>query len=110
MKLSDKAQKLKKSILEQFEFGDDASLAILDAAMEAFDLKHSAMAVVQAEGMTVQGDRGGVKAHPLLATIRDAQSQFLSAMKQLKLETDNTATRGPGRPTYWEQAKKNKRN
>ncbi len=104
MTLSEPAHRLKKAILEQFVFEDDASLAILDSGIQAFDLMSAAQAQVVAEGLTVPGDRGGKKAHPLLSVVRDARSGFLQAMKALRLEigADEKVSRGPGRPTWYE--------
>lgn len=108
-KLSSKARKLRKGILEQFVFEDDASLAILDTAVRAFDLMNEAQAVVDEEGLTVQGDRGGVKAHPLLQVIRDQRAQFLAALKSLKLDIETGEGNGPGRPTDFEFRKKGRK-
>jgi len=87
-KLSKEALKLRESILKEFVIDDGAGKAILNTALMAYDLMNDAQAVVDAEGMTVSGDRGNVKSHPLLATIRDARSQFLMGLKHLNLEVD----------------------
>jgi hypothetical protein len=102
-KLSTEAEKLKKSILDQFSFEDDASIAILQTAMQAFDLMNEAQAIVDEAGLTVQGDRGGIKAHPLLPVIRDARAQFLAGLKALHLELEPATSKGPGRPTVYER-------
>ena len=96
--LSHKAKRLRRSILEQFEFSDDASLAVLDTAMRALDLMHAAQAQVDREGLTVRGDRGGTKAHPSLTTLRDARSSFLQCLKALRLDPEQ-ASNPVGRPT-----------
>ena len=97
MKLSSNADKLKKSIIADYGIDDDAGLAILQTALEAYDLFHSAQKVVDKDGLTVQGDRGGVKAHPLLSVIRDARAQFLAGLKALNLDLE-PLQKGPGRP------------
>lgn len=63
-KLSKEATKLKKAILKEYAITDDAGISILQTAMEAFDLMHGAQTVVDKQGLTVAGDRGGIKAHP----------------------------------------------
>jgi phage terminase small subunit len=96
-KLSKQAAKLKKAIVMDYSITDDAGLAILQTAMEAFDLMHEAQTAVDERGLTVPGDRGGTKAHPLLAVIRDARAQFLMALKHLNLEIEPLRDK-PGRP------------
>jgi len=102
-KLSPEAEKLRTSILSQFTFDDDAALAILETGLRALDLMNAAQKVVDKDGLTVQGDRGGVKAHPLLAVIRDQRAQFMAAVKQLRLNIDDGEIRKPGRPTSFER-------
>ena len=62
--------------------------------MEAMDLMHEAQAVIDKEGLTVKGDRGQIKAHPLLATIRDSRAQFLMGLKHLNLDIEPLRDRG----------------
>ena len=97
MKLSKQAMRLKKSILTEYDISDEAGLAILQTALEAHDLMHEAQKVVDRDGLTVRGDRGQIKAHPLLSVIRDARSQFLMALKHLNLDIEPLQPR-PGRP------------
>ena len=97
-KLSKQATKLKKGILKEYDITDEAGLAILQTAMEAYDAMHEALKVVDADGMTVQGDRGNIKAHPLLSVIRDSRAQFLMAIKHLNLDLEPLNNR-PGRPS-----------
>jgi len=89
--------RLKKSILTEYDISDEAGLAILQTALEAHDLMHEAQKVVDRDGLTVRGDRGQIKAHPLLSVIRDARSQFLMALKHLNLDIE-PLQHGPGRP------------
>ena len=96
-KLSKEATKLKNAILKEYDISDEAGISILQTGMEAFDLMHDAQAVVDRQGLTVAGDRGGIKAHPLLSVIRDARAQFLAALKQLNLDLEPLKN-GPGRP------------
>ena len=57
---------------------------------------HGAQAVVDKQGLTVSGDRGQIKAHPLLSVIRDSRAQFLMALKHLNLDIEPLQS-GPGR-------------
>jgi hypothetical protein len=108
-KLSDESENLKSKILEQFVFQDDASLEILQTGLEARDLYHEAQEQVDMDGLTVSGDRGGCKAHPLLAVIRDQRAQFLAAMKLLlHLDVAGIESQGPGRPSDYDRFKAGK--
>jgi phage terminase small subunit len=107
MKLSSKTQKLKKSILSEFRFDDEASFAVLKTTLEAFELMNRSQEQVNKEGLTVQGDRGGIKAHPLLSVIRDQRAQFFAGIKALKLDIgQELVNRLPGRPTSYDSYKK----
>ena len=97
MKTSKEGTRIKKAILRDYSITDDAGIAILDAAIEAFDLLHAAQAIVDKEGLTVNGDRGQTKAHPLLAVIRDQRSQFFMGLKALNLDLE--PVKSIGRPT-----------
>lgn len=96
-KLSRQAVRLKNAIVKEYDISDKAGVAILQVGMEAFDLMHEAQTAVDNRGLTVPGDRGGTKAHPLLSVIRDARAQFLMALKQLNLDIEPLRD-GPGRP------------
>lgn len=87
-KLSREAVKLKKAILRDYDITDEAGLAILETAMLAYDGMNAAQAEVDSQGLTVKGDRGQIKAHPLLAVIRDYRAQFLMALKHLNLDLE----------------------
>lgn len=98
-KLSRQAAKLKQSLSKEYDIGDEAGRLLLQTAMEAYDEFQDAKVVVDKEGLTVRGDRGQIKAHPLLAVIRDARAQFLMALKHLNLDIEplNGIGRPPGR-------------
>jgi hypothetical protein len=103
MKLSRKTKKLEKDILSEFKFEDETSLSILKTTLEAFELMNRAQDQVHSEGLTVQGDRGGTKAHPLLSVIRDQRAQFLAGIKALRLDVgQELVSRSPGRPTHYD--------
>ena len=96
MRLSERAKKLKDSIKKEYDITDEAGLAILDTACEALDLMRKSQKVVDRDGLTVTGDRGQIKAHPLLSIIRDSRAQFLMALKHLNLDLEPLRDR-PGR-------------
>jgi P27 family predicted phage terminase small subunit len=98
MKLSPAARKLKKAILAEYEITDQAGLAILETALQAYDGMNAAQEIVKKDGLTLGGDRGSIKAHPLCAVIRDCRAQFLMAMKHLNLDLEPLKDR-PGRPS-----------
>lgn len=107
MKLSTTTRKLKADILQEYDFSDSAKMAILNTGLDAFEMMSKSIKIVEIEGYTVKGDRGNVKAHPLLSVIRDCRSQFLGAMKQLKLDIDDEqAGTPPGRPTAFDRFRK----
>ncbi len=107
MKLSRDSAKLKKRILSLWIL-TESQLEVLDAALSARDLWRAAEETVERDGLTVAGDRGGLKAHPLLPVIRDARAQFLTGLKLLKLhlDDDDEPVRGPGAPTAYEKMTK----
>ena len=98
--LSKEAKKLRKDIISAYFFKDAASFAVLDTACQAYDLMREAKEQIDKDGLTVQGDRGGVKAHPLLRVVAGARTSFLSAIKQLELSPNPEPPRKPGAPTW----------
>jgi len=97
LRLSKESKELKAAIINDYGLNDKAALAILQTALEARDLMKKAQRLVNKEGLTTKGDRGQIKSHPLLATIRDARAQFLAGIKQLNLDIAPVHDR-PGRP------------
>ena len=97
-KLSKESEKMKKSFRKQYSISDDYGEVLLQTAGEAKDIMDKAQAQVDVEGLTVAGDRGGIKPHPLLTVIRDSRSQFLMALKALNIDLEPLRDR-PGRPS-----------
>jgi len=95
--LSYQAKKLKKAILKEYDITDEAGIAILQTALDAFDLMNNCQEEVDEQGLTVTGDRGQIKAHPLLSVIRDSRAQFLMALKHLNLDLEPLRDKA-GRP------------
>jgi len=96
-KLSKEATKLKNSLAKEYDIGDEAGRLLLQTAFEAYDEFQDAKVIVDRDGLTVRGDRGGIKSHPLLSVIRDARGQFLMALKALNLDLEPLRD-GRGRP------------
>jgi len=89
----------------ELEFFDNIDKAQYAATKAAYELMWRAQALLDAEGLTVTGDRGGVKAHPAAAILRDARSQFFAGIKALHLDTTEEPGR-PGSPTAYERLRK----
>lgn len=98
MKLSKPVLEFGRRILAEYCVDNDvAAETILKQALECLETIRRAQAQVDKDGLTVLGDRGQIKAHPLLATIRDARSQFLASLRLLNLDVEPLRD-GPGRP------------
>lgn len=86
MKITKEGKKLRKSILSEFDFSDQAGLEILDRAVESFCRMREAEAIIDKEGLTIVNRFGEKKEHPCLNTERKSRGQFLLAIKQLNLD------------------------
>ncbi len=107
MKNVEACERLKAEILEDFTFHDNVSRAVLDnCIIAAYDVMVSAQEALDRDGLTVAGDRGGVKAHPAAAILRDARQQFFAGIKLLKLHEDEDETRPVGRPSAYDTWRK----
>jgi P27 family predicted phage terminase small subunit len=95
--LSPEAKRLWTSIATEYEVADSAGLRLLQTAVEALDLMRRAESVVHTDGMTVKDRYGAVRAHPLLATVRDARAAMLAALRALNLDIEPLRDR-IGRP------------
>lgn len=96
-KLSKEAAKRMKCLAKEYDITDEAGICLLQKMGEADDLFYDCEKIVQTEGLTIKGDRGGSKAHPLLSVMRDCRSQFLMALKMLNLDLEPLRD-GRGRP------------
>lgn len=74
---------------------DDGARALLEVALRAKDRAAAARAIVDAEGMVVAVGKG-VRAHPLIAVVKDAEGIFLKSWRQLGLEPPVPITRQQG--------------
>ena len=88
--LSPEARKMKRGILKKYSFPDHDILgkATLELAMRSWDMVQQATKQIAEEGLTVAGQRGCERAHPLFQVIRAQKSQFLACIKALDLAPD----------------------
>ena len=84
MKLSKKAIRLKEAILNECDITDQAGTIMLEAALQAYDTMHKAQAILDKQNLTIFGDKGLIKAHPLLTIIKDLRMQFLCTLGHLR--------------------------
>lgn len=75
-------------IVADFEIGDEAARLLLQTAMEAFGLMRECQRAIARDGLVTRGSKRQPRAHPLLATERDARGQMLVALKQLNLDLE----------------------
>lgn len=95
--LSLEARRWFDRLLTEYGITDDAGLLLLQTALEAFDRMRDCQEAITEEGPQVKDRFDQLKAHPLLATERDARSQMLAALKQLNLDLEPLQD-APGRP------------
>src|ERR1017187_7437388 len=96
--LSDKAAEMWRAMVADYTMsGDCVGLGLLEAALSAFDRAEEAREILDKEGLTVSGDRGQSKAHPLCAVERDSRSAYIAGIKALRFDVVS-ARPGPGRP------------
>ena len=84
-------------LIREYDITDAAGEALLRTFASAFSLEIGCQEQIDKEGLTIIDRFDQVKAHPLLATIRDARSQKLAALKALNLDIEPLHD-GPGRP------------
>lgn len=84
--LSDAAKKWFREIADAYAISDRAGLLLLQQAAEAWDRAVECREAIARDGACVRDRWGQVKAHPLLATERDARAGFLAAVKHLQLD------------------------
>jgi P27 family predicted phage terminase small subunit len=74
------------SVFADFKLETGASIAVLKTALEAHQCAREARERIKADGMVVAGRDGQIKAHPLLATERDARQAWLYGLRTLGLD------------------------
>lgn len=83
---------------EDFDLSDAGALAVLVAALEAFDRMKEAQVRIKAEGLTCTDRFGQEKTNPCVIIERDCRAQFFAGMKQLQLPVDDSGSKKMGRP------------
>lgn len=96
--LSATAQDWWNELQAEYPISDSGGRLLLQTALEAFDRMKSAAAEIDRDGETIKDRFDQVKAHPALVAEKDARSQMLAALKQLRLDIEPVRD-GPGRPT-----------
>ena len=86
-----------KKLISEYSIFDAGGLQALQIFADAYTLELDSIAQVETDGLTFLDRFGQVKAHPLLATIRDARAQKMAALKSLNLDIEPLRER-PGRP------------
>ncbi len=83
---------------DAYGIDDDAGLLLLQTATECFDRMRQCQTAIDSDGATILDRFGQTKAHPLLATERDARAQMLAALTKLNLDLEPLRN-APGRPS-----------
>lgn len=84
--LSKDARTLWRRLTGEFEISDEAGIALLTVACESFDRMKSASAAISEHGVLIKDKFGQLKPNPAASIERDARSQYLAALKALKLD------------------------
>ena len=84
--LGEPEKEIWRSVFRDFTMTSQTSNAVLQAALEAHMRARECREAILHDGVTVPDRHGTPRAHPLLATERDARQAFLSGLKALKLD------------------------
>ena len=84
--LGETERRIWKRVLVDHQLSSDVAFAILTTSLEAHMRAREAREAITRDGMVVTGRDGQQKAHPLLATERDARAAWLQGLKMLELE------------------------
>ncbi len=96
-KLSAESLQLWNDIVGDFEL-EAHHLALLGRALEQHDRALSARKLIVAEGVTCKDRFGQLKPHPCIDIERNASLAFLRMTRELGLDIEVNAPRGPRRP------------
>jgi hypothetical protein len=86
--LSEESRRLWDEIVSEFEIRDAPGLAILASGLESRDRADEARRLLDVEGLTVAGSRGGTRAHPAVTIERDSRAAWLQALKLLNCQPE----------------------
>jgi phage terminase small subunit len=99
-KLSPKARKLRKGLIDTWEVSDPSGVALLDELCACFDRLQEAKAGLKANGAVALDRFGQQKTSPWFLAVRDETATFIRLSKALNLEVEGQDNR-PGRPDGW---------
>ena len=85
--LAPEEQKLWDRIASDYDIRNNSAAVILEIAMQSHARARTCRDVLKKEGFMIAGPNGQ-KAHPLLATERQAQSQMMTALRRLGVTLD----------------------
>jgi len=99
--LSKEARILWKALHTEWVISEPGSVAILVSALESYDRSQAARKILARDGLSITDRFDQVRVHPLCAVVRDAESAFRAALRQLGVDKapDENPPRRPGRPT-----------
>ena len=95
--LSAPTRELWKTIVREYDIGDQAGLIILRTACEAHDMMLAAQKLVDKHGVCIPDRFGVLKSNPATVVVRDSRAAFLRALRDLNLDLEPLHP-DPGRP------------
>ena len=95
--LQDQGKRLWRRLVSQFDFGDAASLELLEKACTATDRAAQAREIIARDGIVTTTAAGNVQRHPAVVVEKDAVATITACFKLLQLHHDyEGAGRRPG--------------
>jgi hypothetical protein len=85
--LDEPERQLWVGLVRDYKFDDQASLELLQSALEAKMRSRRCRERIDEEGETWRDDKGNLRPHPLLAAERSARASYLGIMRMLRLDT-----------------------
>jgi hypothetical protein len=85
--LGDAGRALWHAIIADYRINDAGGLALLGQAAEACDRVAECRRLITEQGAVIRSN-GAVRAHPLLATERDARAAMLRAIRYMNLDVE----------------------
>jgi P27 family predicted phage terminase small subunit len=98
--LTPSAQKFWRTTIERYEL-QEHHLRLLQLACEGWDRCQSARETLDREGLSVAGERGGVRAHPAVAVERDSRLAVARLLRELDLDAEPTTPDRHGPPAIF---------
>lgn len=95
--LSKESASMWKRLTMTFQLDDDASLMLLQSALEARDRAQAARELIKKKGLTLLDRYGTSRPNPACTIMRDAESSMRHSLRLLNLEIEAPQER-PGRP------------